>query len=219
MEIWKNNKKEVCVMEERIEMRSKYSELEKKDIEKRLMESNKDVSIKGATDAELEKILYRLEMEERTQNLIRSIKRKSMSEFERMDTDSLQISTETPIKDLYHYGILGMKWGVRRGSKSGSSTVKRTSGSDDYQKAKTLKRKSLKDMSNKEIEDLTRRLQLETNYRRLNPVVKSKGRRFAEAALKTVGKKAAEEFNKQFVGPQVEKIMAQLIKKAAKGAR
>ena len=201
-------------MEEASMIRSKYSEIEKRDIEKRLMESNKNVSIKGATDAELEKIIYRLEMEQRTQSLIKGLKLNNMSDMEKMNSD-IQISTETPIKDLYHFGILGMKWGVRRSGKSGSRTS-RIEGSEDYKKAKTLKRKRLKDMSNKEIEELSKRLQLETNYRRLNPVVKSKGRRFAEAALKAVGKKTAEEFNKQFVGPQVEKMMAQILKKAAK---
>lgn len=221
-------------------LQSKYSDVELRDINRRLMESNKDVSIKEATDDQLEKIAYRLDLEERVQSLVKRVKRNTMNEFEKVNSD-LPISTETPIKDLYHYGVKGMKWGVIRGSKARISRARaklkskiedrakrrveskdkaRNSilkkGSEDYERAKGLKRKRLSDMSNKEIEDLTRRLQLETNYRRLNPQTKSRGRQLIEATVKTVGKQAAEEFNKQFVKPRVEKIMSDLIKKAAR---
>lgn len=122
---------------------------------------------------------------------------------------------------LKHYGILGMKWGVRKGSskriaKAKAKAKQLVKGSDDYERSRSLKKKRLADMSNKEIEDLTRRLQLETNYRRLNPIKKSRGRRFLESSLKVVGEQAVSEFNKQFIKPRVERAMSDLIKKAAR---
>ena len=195
-------------------MRSKYTEVELKDINQRLMESDKNVTIKNATDDQLKKVVARLELEERAQNLVRRLKRNNMSDFEKMN-DDIKVSTETPIKDLYHYGVLGMKWGRRKVSSGGTST-KSGPKSEDYIKARSLKGKKLSEMSNQEIETLTRRMQLETNYGRLTAPTKSRGRQHLESALQTVGKKVASEFNKQFVEPRIEQTMTRILAAAAR---
>ena len=120
---------------------------------------------------------------------------------------------------LTHYGVLGMKWGRRKSSGSGSTgTTAKPAGnkSEDYKTAKGLQRKKLSDMSNKEIETLTKRLQLETSYRRLTAPTKSKGKQFVETALSNVGKKVASEFNKQFIEPRIEQLMTKLIARATR---
>lgn len=109
--------------------------------------------------------------------------------------------------ELYHHGVKGMKWGVRRdrkkqekqlakqwakGSpkntvkvkaeihKDGSATVteyrvvkkkkNKTRGwSKDAKRANSIKKKSVKQMSNAELKELNKRMELESNYRRLNP--------------------------------------------------
>ena len=88
--------------------------------------------------------------------------------------------------ELYHYGILGMKWGVRRtpeqlararGKKMSSEEV-----SDDYKKAHS--KKSVKSMSDKELRERLNRLQMEEQYSRLNPTNISKGKQVANKVIK-----------------------------------
>lgn len=88
--------------------------------------------------------------------------------------------------ELLHYGILGMKWGVRRteaqlararGKKSSDEDA-----SDDYKKAHD--KKSVKSMSDKELRDRLNRLQMEQQYSKLNPTTVSKGKKIANGLLK-----------------------------------
>ena len=87
--------------------------------------------------------------------------------------------------ELMHYGVLGMKWGVRRGRSSGSSKKRRSSKmSDDAQNAAKLKKKRVSELSNAELRWLNDRQQLEQNHARLNP---SKVKRGLAAATGIVG--------------------------------
>lgn len=87
--------------------------------------------------------------------------------------------------ELYHYGVLGMKWGVRRDRSSGGSKKRRASNmSQDARDAAQLKKKRVSEMSNAELRRLNDRQQLEQNYARLNP---SKVKRGLAAATGIVG--------------------------------
>lgn len=87
---------------------------------------------------------------------------------------------------LAHYGIKGMKWGRRRyQNKDGSLTpAGRERYSEDSNEAYNLKRKGVDRLSNKELKRLNERLNLEQNYRRLNP---SKVKRGAKIVAGVVG--------------------------------
>lgn len=100
--------------------------------------------------------------------------------------------------ELYHYGIKGMKWGVRRyQNKDGALTAagkkrNKTYGwSKDAKNANRIKKKSIHQMTNKELQQLNKRMELEQNYHRLNPNAVQRGLKYAGAAVGAMGTIAA----------------------------
>lgn len=62
-----------------------------------------------------------------------------------------------------HYGVLGMKWGVRK-DRGSSASRRRRSGSKDYQTTKNLRSKRRSSLTNQELKKVNQRLQLERTY-------------------------------------------------------
>ena len=79
------------------------------------------------------------------------------------------------MNELYHHGILGMKWGVRR-----------TPEQLGYRK-ESRKRKEVSSMSDSELRDRINRLQMERQYESLSKKKPGKGKEFAQRALITIG--------------------------------
>ena len=71
---------------------------------------------------------------------------------------------------LKHYGVLGMKWGRRKGEQDS------TPASQDHINAQTFRQKGIHSLSNDELRQLNQRTQLETDYARLNPSNFKKGK-------------------------------------------
>lgn len=91
--------------------------------------------------------------------------------------------------ELFHWGVKGMKWGVRRyQNKDGSLTTKGrkrySDAHDDYKRAHD--KKPISQMSTKELKERNDRLQQEQNYKRLTQK-KSIGKTAVQAFIATAG--------------------------------
>ena len=123
------------------------------------------------------------------------------------------MSDETVYEVLAHFGVKGMRWGVRKTS-SGVTAVKKvynepqdvtvrykpnkpiqTTGgkyhppSEDAIKSASLRQKSkssgLQSLSNAQIKTVVDRMNLEQQYSKLNPRQKSRGQRFMSMFIKS----------------------------------
>lgn len=94
--------------------------------------------------------------------------------------------------ELYHYGVLGMKWGVRKSrggrvsktGRRGRIIKERPPAHEDYKKAHS--KKSVREMSDAELRSRINRLQMEKQYKELSNVSINKGKKFASRVLKDV---------------------------------
>lgn len=91
---------------------------------------------------------------------------------------------------LQHYGIRGMKWGVRRfqnpdGSltPAGKERYRKKGYSDDYITARSLKAKGYKKLNDSELRRVVSRLDMEKRYRELSVKEYTKGLEVAKTIL------------------------------------
>lgn len=91
--------------------------------------------------------------------------------------------------ELYHYGVLGMKWGRRRyQNKDGSLTAAgKKRYSDDAREASEIGKKKVSEMSNAELRKYNERVNLERQYANLNPSAAKKGMNFVAGSAAFLG--------------------------------
>ena len=118
--------------------------------------------------------------------------------------------------ELMHYGVPGMKWGVRRtpaqlgrkktsssrfllGKKKSKTKAKAKTKSGSSKEETAPKKKSAKEMSDDELNAAIRRMQLEQTYASLSPKQVSRGKAVATRILNNVVVPAAEDVGRQMV--------------------
>ena len=101
------------------------------------------------------------------------------------------------LNEIYHYGILGMKWGVRRFQNENGTLT--TLGKDRYKSSRadigstnTPRKKKVSEMSDKELQDAVNRLRNEQTYAQLtapkkNPILQA-GMKAAIDIIESSGK-------------------------------
>ena len=168
-----------------------------------VIEVDKSKAISDLSVDELRRLIDRLRAEREAEDIIRSLRRSS-GEQDTFDNPA-KIDTKTPVGQLYHYGIMGQKWGLRRYQKpDGTRTaegkkrdgIEKVKPSEDHIKSRESKSKSPEGLSNDELRKLNERLQLEAAYKNLTTEKIQKSESFVKKALKDAGGQALTEFSK-----------------------
>lgn len=116
------------------------------------------------------------------------------------------MTTEVAVSDfLEHYGVKGMRWGVRD---SGSSSSPASSDSVQF---KSFERKAkaggVKALSNSELRAFNERANLERQFQQLNPSAKKKALQFTADILLGVGKQQAMRLASDVAAKQIANLL------------
>ena len=101
---------------------------------------------------------------------------------------------------LEHFGIKGMRWGVRKNRSVDTSVESATKGKQKSDDAKTAakslqrsKKQGVGSLSNAELKALNERMNLESSYKQLNAKKKHGARKFAEEIALSTAKEMTKE--------------------------
>lgn len=119
---------------------------------------------------------------------------------------------------LYHHGILGMRWGVRR---TDAQIARGTPGSKKQKVSSTSKKKHVKDMSDDELKAALARLDLEKKYYDLTKAESkarlATGREFVMDVLDRSGTNIATQLAVYAVGSVINNAAGKEIVNPKKG--
>lgn len=109
-------------------------------------------------------------------------------------------------QSLEHFGVKGMKWGVRRQRGSTSSHPVAEDSARAARTAETIKKHGVAAVSSPDLQHLVNRRQLEQRHSQLNADHVSAGKKAVQDALIQVGKQQANQVAAQLVKAGAEAI-------------
>ena len=186
-------------------------------------EPDKSKSISELSRQELWDMLSRLRDEVEVQNIIKRLKQNAgeRDTFEK----PMVVDSTTAIRQLYHYGIPGQKWGIRRfqrkdGSRTpaGKKRDNRHGKSEDHMKTQSAKKKGPDGLSNEDLKKTNERLRLEQEYKKLTADQITKSESWVKESLKSAGQQALTDFSKGIMLGSAKLLVKELSPQLASAA-
>lgn len=110
-----------------------------------------------------------------------------------MNLTSYMLQNYNSQNTLSHFGILGMRWGRRK-----QKIRKQSPSKDSSQAKKLLKKRSLSSLTNKELEQINRRIELESRYKENTSIARKAQRHLALATGLASGVYGAYELGRRY---------------------
>ena len=193
------------------------------DYPSRFVEPDKTKSISELSRQELWDMLSRLRDEVEVQNIIKRLKQNAgeRDTFEK----PMVVDTKTAIQQLYHYGIPGQKWGLRRfqredGSRTpaGKKRDNRHGKSEDHMKTQSAKKKGPDGLSNEDLKKTNERLRLEQDYKKLTADQITKSESWVKSSIQSAGQQALTDFSKGIMLGSAKLLVKELSPQLASAA-
>lgn len=129
---------------------------------------------------------------------------------------------------LEHFGILGMRWGRRKGpsessgpkrgglfKKKSSQGSEKEEESEDYKKTTDLRKKKAKQLSNAELQTVITRLNLERQYAEVTKKQISAGQKYMAELMTGTAKRLTGQYVNQFADKGAAALVGKVTKVAA----